>query len=92
MNIDIIICEMTPKMLAPPYDKYAKAVTVRGLYNLCEIVGGRKIYIPKPEAMVKYIIKEMVIEDYYSGNYTIEELAKKYGRATKTIWNYIKGK
>ncbi len=89
LNIDEMLAQIIPELLPYPMNKYAKAIGITGLYNLCKLTGGRRIYIPKPDALFNEHIKGLIISDYKSGSFTIEELAQKYEVSPKTVWSYI---
>lgn len=79
MNIDLLPC---------PLRQYGKAIGLDNLLNLAEAAGGKKIYIPKKDNILKYFFIQQVKKEYNGRN--VAELAKKYGLSERSIYNYIK--
>lgn len=76
-------------LLPTPLRQYAQTIGVGNLIKLAELTGGREIYIPKKEEILRYFTIDRVKKDYQSGE-SIKDLAEKYGVTRRTIYNYIK--
>jgi len=86
-----ILKESTPEMLPEPYRKYAKAIGIINLYNFSKATKGEYIYIPKPDNLMRLLIKNRIIKEYSRGGITMERLAKKYNLSLLTVWRYCNG-
>lgn len=75
--------------LPEPYYTYASIIGIENFYQLAGKVGGRNIYFPTQECVLKYTVKRLIREEYQKGS-SITELAEKYGMARKTIYAYLK--
>lgn len=75
-------------LLPAPLRQYARTIGVGNLIKLAELTGGREIYIPKKEEILRYFTIAHVKKDYQSGE-SIKDLAEKYGVTRQTIYKYI---
>lgn len=91
MDIEKLIDEIEPDDLPKPYKRYAQSIGVRNLYMLSQLAGGRTIYIPKPDALFKEVVKKKIICEYESGNTSTRRLAEKYQLSRTTVMAYLKG-
>ena len=87
-----MLAALTPELLPSPLNQYAGAIGIHGLYNLCALICGENIYIPKPDALFKAYKKHLIRAEYRSGAGTMESLAHKYDVCIRTVQNYIKGR
>ncbi len=76
-------------LLPAPLRQYAQTIGVGNLIKLAELTGGREIYIPKKDEILRYFTIAHIKKEYESGE-NIKNLAKKYGVTRQTIYNYIK--
>lgn len=76
-------------LLPAPLRQYAKTVGVGNLLKLAELTGGREIYIPKKDEILKYFTIAHIKKEYENGE-SIKNLAEKYSVTRQTIYNYIK--
>ncbi len=89
MDIKILISELTLEYIPQPYKKYAESIGIENLFKLAEKAGGKNIYLPKPQAILKNLIRHKIVEDYKTGKYTVNELSDKYEISFKTVLKYI---
>lgn len=75
-------------LLPAPLRQYAQTIGVGNLIKLAELTGGREIYIPKKEEILRYFTIAHAKKDYQSGE-SIKNLAEKYGVTRQTIYKYI---
>lgn len=71
--------------------KYSKLIGLENLLKLADAAGGRKIYIPKKDCILKYFLIEKIRKEYNDGR-NITELSKKYDLARSTIHKYVNEK
>lgn len=76
-------------LLPAPLRQYAQTIGVGNLIKLAELTGGRNIYIPKKEELLRYFTIAHVRNEYKNGE-SIKTLAEKYSVTRQTIYNYIK--
>lgn len=80
---------MDVKQLPQPLRSYTELIGLDNMLKLSEAAGGKKIYIPKKDCILKYFAKEHILEEYNGKN--IKELAEKYNICERTIYKYITG-
>lgn len=89
MEEKALLQKITIEDIYSPLDLYANVIGIDNLFKLCEVAGGHRIYLPKPDALFKDLRKRLIIAEYKTGSYTIEALAKKYDISIKTVHTYI---
>lgn len=82
--------KMDIDLLPFPLRQYGRIIGMDNLLKLAEAAGGKKIYIPKKDNILKYYLVQQVRTEYDGSN--VQELAEKYGISDRSIYNYIKMK
>ncbi len=77
------------KLLPYPLNRYANTIGVGNLIKLSELAGGRNIYIPKKDEILRHFNIAKIKEEYGKGE-SITVLAQKYGMSRSTIYKYLK--
>lgn len=80
-NLDI--CD-----LPEPLKSYADIIGIEPLCSLADKQGGRSIYIPTKECLVKYSFKKRIRKEFNGNN--LAELQEKYNLSRTTIYRYLK--
>ena len=69
--------------------KIAQRIGVDNLFKVSEAVGGKYIYIPKKDNLLKYLHQEHIREDRAAGM-TLEQIAGKYNISIDTVRRTLK--
>ena len=80
-----------PGLLPKELKGYSELIGLENLLKLADAAGGKRIYIPKRDGILKYFLVEKIRKEYKEGA-TITELAKKYDLARSTIHEYVNRK
>lgn len=76
--------------IPPPYNKFAAVVGIDILYELCELLGGKRLSIPTPDMMASKLRRRLLVEDYSRGNTTLQQVADRYEVSLQTAFNYTR--
>lgn len=76
-------------LLPGDIQRYCRIIGVDNLLKLAEAAGGKRIYIPKKEGILKYFAIEEIRREHQAGA-TVAALSQKYGISERTIYKYIK--
>ena len=75
--------------------RYEEIISVIGFdcfMKMCRYYGGTSVYIPTYEHASKDLKRNLIFEDYCSGNSNIDSLAKKYCVSARTVYRIINTK
>lgn len=73
--------------LPEPLRTYAEIIGLDNMKILARRVGGKTLYIPTEECLLKYGMKRRIRNDYNGRN--IKEMEEKYGLSRSTIYRYL---
>ena len=90
MDREELLDEITLEMIPKPFRRFADIAGIKVLHTLLTLLGGRKIHIPKEEALFKELIRQKIIHDYEKGDCSHQHLADKYGVNCKTVGRYLR--
>lgn len=76
-------------LLPGDIQKYCRIIGIDNYLKLSEAAGGKKIYIPKKDGILKYFYIEKILKEHQEG-VTVATLSQKYGISERTIYNHIK--
>lgn len=89
MDKQNLLSKLTIEDIQSPLNKWAKAIGINNVYKICQISSGKRLTLPKPDLLLDGLIKRKIIEEYETGQYTMEELADKYELGLTTVSKYI---
>jgi Mor family transcriptional regulator len=89
MTNNQLLKQLQPEDLPFPLNKLAAAVGTETIFKLSKIVGGKRLYVPKQDALLNGIRKRLIIEEYEAGSITQAQLAAKYNISEKAAMRYI---
>lgn len=81
-NLDI-------SLLPGDIQKYCRIIGIDNYLKLSEAAGGKKIYIPKKDGILKYFAMGEILKEHQAG-VTVAALSQKYGISERTIYKHIK--
>lgn len=76
--------------LPPNFQLIARQIGVENFISLTEAVGGRYIFIPKKDNLLRYFHKGQMKEDRSHGM-TFQQIADRHGLSVDTVRRTIRG-
>lgn len=86
-----LIDELELEDLPEPYRTWAREISIKNLFGLASIVGGKTIYLPTPDSILLVASKKKIINDYYNGK-SVKDIAKQHGISCDTVYRYLREK
>ena len=83
MELKSHISDITLDMISEPHRELAEIMGVNNFVKFVEILGGRTIYIPKIESLLRPARDINIKSEFNGGNYA--ELAKKYNLSERRV-------
>lgn len=75
---------LTPNLIPAPYNEWARMLGVSGLYEFAKRFGGKTLYVPHSDALMRHARDNLIRQDYNNG-FNYKKLARKYGLTTSWI-------
>lgn len=66
-------------------------IGIKAYMDLIEAFGGKVVYLPQKQSILRPIRNARIRQDYQNGNLSVSAIADKYGLTCSTITNICKG-